>query len=190
MADNAERMYDLINDLDALIDTSISIIPGRLIVSAKELTRICDALPDAIPDEIADAKVILKKKDEILQEAKLRAERIIQDAQADRYKLLNESNLHKAMEEDAKKFRQAVYDECQQIKMAAFNEAQELRLNAKNESLRMREGSHNYAEELLSKLEQDLDGMYQEVKNSQLRLQQLKSSVSAQQQQMNNEQMR
>ena len=55
MADNAERMYDLINDLDALIDTSISIIPGRLIVSAKELTRICDALPDAIPDEIADA---------------------------------------------------------------------------------------------------------------------------------------
>ena len=187
MADNAERMYDLINDLDALIDTSISIIPGRLIVSAKELTRICDALPDAIPDEIADAKVILKKKDEILQEAKLRAERIIQDAQTEKYKLLNESNLHKAMEEDAKKFRQAVYDECQQIKMTAFNEAQELRLTAKNESLKMREDSHNYAQQLLNNLEQDLNRLYQIVINGQQRLQELRTSDSMQQQQVNME---
>ena len=51
----------------------------------------------------------LKKKDEILQEAKLRAERIIQDAENERYKLLNESSLNKAMEEHAEKFRQTVF---------------------------------------------------------------------------------
>ena len=38
---------------------------------------------------------------EIIQEAKLHAERIIQDAENERYKLLNESNLSKAMEEHA-----------------------------------------------------------------------------------------
>ena len=190
MADNTERMYDLINDLEALMDNSISIFPGRLIVSAKELSRICDTLPDTIPVEIADAQVILKKKDDILQEAKLRAEQIIQDAQNQRYKLLNESNLHKAMEEDAKKFRQAVYDESQQIKMNAFNEAQELILNAKNESLRMKEDSHNYAQQLLNNLEQDLNRLYQVVINGQQRLQELRTTDSAQQQTNNREQAR
>ena len=182
MADDTERMYNLIDDLGALLDDGISIFPGRLMVSAKELARIYDAFPDAITAEINDARVILKKKDEILQEAKLRAERIIQDAQAEKYKLLNESNLHRAMEEEAKKFRQTVYDECQQIKMAAFNEAQELRLNAKNESLRMREGSQDYAQQLLNKLQQDLDSLYQDVMNSQQRLQQLKNAELAKQQ--------
>lgn len=182
MADEAERMYNLIDDLGALLDDGISIFPGRLMVSAKELARIYDAFPDAVTAEINDARVILKKKDEILQEAKLRAERIIQDAQTERYKLLNESNLHKAMEEEAKKFRQTVYDECQQIKMTAFNEAQELRLNAKNESLRMKEDSHNYAQQLLNNLEQDLNRLYQVVINGQQRLQELKSSAEAQQQ--------
>ena len=182
MADEAERMYNLIDDLGTLLDDGISIFPGRLMVSAKELARIYDAFPDAVTAEINDARVILKKKDEILQEAKLRAEQIIQDAQNQRYKLLNESNLHKAMEEEAKKFRQTVYDECQQIKMTAFNEAQELRLNAKNESLRMKEDSHNYAQQLLNNLEQDLNRLYQVVINGQQRLQELKSSAEAQQQ--------
>ena len=187
MADDTERMYNLIDRLGALLDDGISIFPGRLMVSAKELANIYDAFPDAVTAEINDARVILKKKDEILQEAKLRAERIIQDAQTERYKLLNESNLHKAMEEEAKKFRQTVYDECQQIKMTAFNEAQELRINAKNESLRMREDSHNYAQQLLNNLEQDLNRLYQVVINGQQRLQELRTTDAAQQQ-MNNEQ--
>ena len=186
MADDAEKMYNLIDDLGALLDDGISIFPGRVMVSAKELTRIVDAFPDAITAEINDARVILKKKDEILQEAKLRAERIVQDAENEKYKLLNESSLNKAMEEYAQKFRQTVYDECQQIKMSAFNEAQELRLNARNESIKMKEDSHNYAQQLLNNLEQDLNRLYQVVINGQQRLQELKTSDSAQQ---NQEQM-
>ncbi len=179
----SEKMFDLIDDLTALIDESPSfLIPGRLLISSKELCRIVDAFPNAISDEINDAKIILKKKDEILQEAQLKAERIIQDAENQRYKLLNESSLNKAMEEYAEKFRQTVFDECQQIKMAAFNEAQELRLSAKNDSIRMKEESQSYAQQLLNNLEQDLNKLYQVVMNGQQRLQEMRVADNANQQ--------
>jgi len=178
MARSEDKMFDLIDDLDVLYDDGIGIFPGKIIVNAKELYRIKEAFPDAINNEINDARIILKKKDEILQEAKLRAERIIQDAENERYKLLNESSINKAMEEHAEKFRQTVFDECQQIKMAAFNEAQELRLNAKNESIRMKEESQSYAQQLLNNLEQDLNRLYQVVMNGQQRLQEMKQNDS------------
>ncbi len=181
MAESVNKMFDLIDDLSALCDDGIPCFPGKIIVSSKELYKIVNAFPNAISDEISDARIILKKKDEILQEAKLRAERIIQDAENERYKLLNESSLNKAMEEHAEKFRQTVFEECQQIKMSAFNEAQELRLNAKNESIRMKEESQEYAQQLLNNLEQDLNRLYQVVMNGQQRLQEMKSNDAMQQ---------
>lgn len=182
MAESIDKMFDLINDLSTLCDDGIPIFPGRMIVNTKELYKIVNAFPNAISDEINDARIILKKKDEIIQEAKLRAERIIQDAENERYKLLNESSLNKAMEEHAEKFRQTVFEECQQIKMAAFNEAQELRLSAKNDSIKMKEESREYAQQLLNNLEQDLNRLYQVVMNGQQRLQEMKSADSMQQQ--------
>ena len=181
MGESEAKLFDLIDELTALNDDAIPIFPGRIMVSHKELSRIIASFPKAVTDEINDARIILKKKDEILQEAKLRAERIIQDAENERYKLLNESSLNKAMEEHAEKFRQTVFEECQQIKMAAFNEAQELRLNAKNESVKMKEDSQEYAQQLLNNLEQDLNRLYQVVKNGQTSLQQMKSADSMQQ---------
>ena len=110
MGESEAKLFDLIGELEALIDDAIPILPGRIIVSQKELSRISDSFPKAVTDEINDARIILKKKDESIQEAKLRAERIIQDAENERYKLLNESSLNKAMEEHAEKFRQTVFE--------------------------------------------------------------------------------
>ncbi len=181
MAESVNKMFDLIDDLNALCDDGIPVFPGHMVIKTKELYKIVNAFPNAISDEINDARIILKKKDEILQEAKLRAERIIQDAENERYKLLNESSLNKAMEEHAEKFRQTIFEECQQIKMAAFNEAQELRINAKNESIKMKESSQEYAQQLLNNLEQNLNKLYQEVMNGQQRLQEMRSNDTMQQ---------
>ena len=180
MADTEAKMFDLIDALEALYEEGIPVFPGRLVIDSKKLYSITNAFPSAISNEINDARIILKKKDEILQEAKIRAERIIQDAENERYKLLNESSLNKAMEEHAEKFRQTVFEECQQIKMAAFNEAQELRLNAKNESIKMKEDSQEYAQQLLNNLEQDLNRLYQVVMNGQQKLQEMRQADSMQ----------
>jgi vacuolar-type H+-ATPase subunit H len=178
MTEPEAKMFDLIDALGVLCDEGIPVFPGRSIVDTKKLYRILNAFPNAVTDEINDARIILKKKDEILQEAKLRAERIIQDAENERYKLLNESSLNKAMEEHAEKFRQTVFEECQQIRAAAANEAQEIRLSARNDSMRMKEGSQEYAQQLLNNLEQDLNRLYQVVKNGQTSLQEMKANDS------------
>ena len=82
------------------------------------------------------------------------------------------------MEEHAEKFRQTVFEECQQIRAAAANEAQEIRLSARNDSMRMKEGSQEYAQQLLNNLEQDLNRLYQVVKNGQTSLQEMKANDS------------
>ena len=180
MSDKMNRIYELLGELDALMQDGIPILPGRIIVNQKELYKITHAFEETVPEEIQDARLIINKKDEIIQEAKLHAERIIQDAENERYNLLNESNLSKAMEEHAEKFRQSVFEECQQIKMQAFNEAQELRLNAKNEAINLKDNSQRYAQEVLVKLEQVLNSLYQDVMNNQQQLQEMKTSESMQ----------
>ena len=181
MAETEAKMFDLIDALEALDEECIPIFPGRSIIDVKKLRGIISAFPGSISNEINDARIILKKKDEILQEARLRAERIIQDAENERYKLLNESSLNKAMEENAEKFRQTVFEECQQIKISAFNEAQELRLSAKNDAVKMKEESQCYAQHLLNNLRDDLDRLYEVVVNGQQRLQQIRANEGMQQ---------
>ena len=176
MSESVNKMFDLIDDLSALCDDGIPIFPGRIIVNQKELYKIVNSFPNAISDEINDARIILKKKDEILQQAKLRAESIIQDAHNERSKLLNASRMQKDVEEQAERYKQAVIEECKQIRMVAFNEAQELRLSAKNEAIRLKEASQNYAQETLAKLEQNLNALYQEVMNGQQRLQEMRQN--------------
>ncbi len=180
MAESINRMYELIDELNALMEDGIPILPGRIIVNQKELYRITHGFDESVPEEIQGARRIINKKDEIIQEAKLHAERIIQDAENERYKLLNESNLSKAMEEHAEKLRQSVFEECQQIKMQAFNEAQELRLNSKNEAINLKENSQKYAQNILVRLEQMLNSLYQDVMNNQQQLQEIKTSESVQ----------
>lgn len=181
MSDKIDRTYELIDELSTLMQDGIPILPGRIIVSQKELYKIAHAFEETVPEEIQDARVIINKKDEILQEARMHAEKIIQDAENERYKLLNESNLNKAMEEHAEKFRQTVFEECQQIKMQAFNEAQELRLNSKNEAISLKDNSQRYAQEVLVKLEHILNSLYQDVMNNQQQLQEMKNSEAMQQ---------
>ena len=180
MSELINRMYELIDELNTLMEDGIPILPGRIIVNQKELYKITHAFEETVPEEIQDARRIINKKDEILQEAKIRAERIIQDAENEKYKLLNESNLSKAMEEHAEKFRQSVFEECQQIKMQAFNESQELRLNSKNEAIALKEHSQKYAQEILVRLEQMLNSLYQDVMNNQQQLQEMRTSDSLQ----------
>jgi len=182
MVNSESGLFDLIEELQALVDDGATFIPGRIMVNLKTLSRIAEALPESVPKEINDARTILKRQNEILQEAKIKAEKIIQDAENERYRLLNESSLNKAMEEHAEKFRQAVFEECQQIKMNAFNEAQEVRINAKNDSIRLKEDSQTYAQQLLNNLQQDLDRLYQVVLNGQERLKEMRAADSMQQQ--------
>jgi len=168
MSQTAEKMYDLIGRLEQLMESGLHVVPGLYIaVKSKELSRIISAFPDAVDNEIRDAHIILRKKEDILQEARIKADRIIADAENDRHRLLSESSVLRDIEEKAQKFKQEVIDECENIKMRAFNEAEGVRLATTEEAIKIKEGAQAYAQNVLNKLEGDLNQLYQVVMNGQ-----------------------
>jgi len=168
MSQTAEKMYDLIGRLEQLMESGLHVVPGLYIaVKSKELSRIISAFPDAVDNEIRDAHIILRKKEDILQEARIKADRIIADAENDRHRLLSESSVVRDIEEKAQKFKQEVIDECENIKMRAFNEAEGVRLATTEEAIKIKEGAQAYAQNVLNKLEGDLNQLYQVVMNGQ-----------------------
>ena len=60
MTESVNKMFDLVDDLGTLCDDGIPVFPGRIIVNQKELLKIVNAFPNAISDEINDARIILK----------------------------------------------------------------------------------------------------------------------------------
>ncbi len=177
MSQADEKLYDLISDLERLSEESFPVFFFKLI-KTKELQRIIDIFPSVVQNEIRDAHVILRKKEEILQDSRIKAERIIANAESDRNRLLSESSILKDIEEKAQKFRQDVMEECEAIKMKAFNEAEGVRLDATQEAIKIREGAQNYAQSVLEKLEGDLNQLYQIVMNGQQYLNEMRAEES------------
>ncbi len=168
MAEEGLELYALHQKLDDLYEEGFHIIPNHLmIVKSKELARIVDSFPEAIDESIKIARRILRNKEELIQEAKIKAERIIQDAENERRRILDESSLRREMEEQAKAFREKVIQECENIKMKAFGEAEGIRIASNEDALKMKDGAQAYAQQILSKLEQDLNSLFQVVKNGQ-----------------------
>ena len=167
MSPSEEKMYDLIDRLNQLWETGFHILPPLIVVKSQELSRIISSFPDAISNEIRDAHVILRKKDDIIQDAKMKAERIITEAENERHRFLNESSLNKAVEERAREIREQVIKECEAIKMKAFNEAESTRLAAQEEAIKIKEGAQRLAQEILNKLDGDLKQLYQVVATNQ-----------------------
>lgn len=168
MVQEGLKLFALYDKLQELFDEGFHIVPSHLmVVKSKELGRIIDAFPDAIDEGIKMAKHILRNKEELIQEAKNKAERIIQDAENERRHILDESSLRREMEEQANAFREKVIQECENIKMKAFGEAESIRIASSEEALKMKDGAQVYAQQILGKLEQDLNNLFQIVKNGQ-----------------------
>ncbi len=176
MSQSCGKIYELVDALEHLWDTGVNIVPGHfVVVKSKELAGIISSFPDAIGHDIEDARLVLKKKEDIIQEARLKADRIISDAESDRHRILSESSILRDIEEKAQKFRQEVLDECQEIKMKAFNEAEDVRLKASGEAIKIKDGAQEYAQSILTKLEGDLNQLYQVVMNGKQYLADIKA---------------
>ena len=161
-----EKFYDLIDELQKVKDDGIN-FPGWIFVKSKDLEEVIEAMFDMTKAAFNNAETIVKREREILQDAKSKAERIIQDAENDRNRILSESNILREIEEKAQKYRQEVLDECADIKMNAFHEAEDKRLEASEAAAKIKDGAQQYAQNVLGKLQNDLNQLYQIVMNGQ-----------------------
>lgn len=170
MNSQQDVVYNLMNELEDALDKGFPIFGFYSLVKKDIVTTLLDKIYAALPDEIKEARALLRRKDELQYEAQQKAEKIVADAQAEANRLLSESDLLRAVQREAEKIKEQVINECEDIKRKAADEAESIRLQAYDESSRIKDGASIYAEQLLTNLEQNLGQMQEIVKNGQVQL--------------------
>ena len=170
MNSQQDVIYGLMNELEDALDHGLPLLGSVSIVRKDTVTNILDKLYAALPDEIKEARALLRRKDELQYEAQQRSEKIIADAQAEANRLLSESDLLRAVQREAEKIKEQVITDCEDIKRKALDEAESVRNQAIDEATRIKDGATVYAEQVLVSIEQNLGQLQEVVKNGQLQL--------------------
>lgn len=170
MNSQQDVIYGLMNELEEALDKGLPLLGSVSIVKKDNVTNILDKLYAALPDEIKEARALLRRKDELQYEAQQRAEKVISDAQAEANRLLSESDLLRAVQREAEKIKEQVITDCEDIKRKALDEAESVRNQAIDEATRIKDGATVYAEQVLASIEQNLGQLQEVVKNGQLQM--------------------
>ena len=170
MNSQQDVIYGLMGDLEEALDKGFSPFGYYSVVKKDTVTDLLDRLYAALPDEIKEARALLRRKDELQYEAQQKAEKIIADAQSEANRLLSENDLLRAVQKEAEKIKEQVIEDCEEIKRKAADEADAIRSQALDEALRIKDGSSAMSEQILASLEQNLAQMQEIVKNGQVAL--------------------
>ena len=175
-----QKVYDLMSELEEALDKGLPLLGFYSVVKKDTVTNILDQLYAALPDEIKEARSLIRRKDELQFEAQQKAEKIISDAQNEANRLLSESDILRAVQKEAEKIKEQVIAECEENKRRAADEAEIIRTQALDEASRIKDGASVYAEQLLANLEQNLGQMQEIVKNGQVALEKRRMETESQ----------
>ena len=167
-------VYDLLKMLELALDDGYSVLKYT-VVNKKEMEDLIDRIYSAMPVEVREAQLFMKRKEELQNEAQQKAAKIIQDAQAEADRLLSESDRIKAIEREGIRIKNEVVADCENIKHTALQDTEKIRLQATDEAIKIREGAELYAQKVLASLEDNLTQLQQGVKNCQIYMEQIKS---------------
>ncbi len=177
MSSQQDVIYGLMNELEEALDKGFPLLSNLAIVKKDTVVNILDKLYAALPDEVKEARALLRRKDELQYEAQQRAEKTIADAQAEANRLLSESDLLRAVQREAEKIKEQVINDCEDIKYKALEEANSVRTQAFDEAMRMKDSASVYAEQILTGLEQNINQLHEIVKDNQIQLERKRSEV-------------
>jgi len=177
MSSQQEVIYGLMSELDEALNGGLSLLGSFTIVKKDTVSDILDKIYSQLPDEVKEARSLLRRKDELQYEAQQKAEKIISDAQSEANRLLSESDLLRAVQREAEKIKEQVINDCEDIKRKAMEEANALRSQAMDEALRMKDGASVYAEQILTGLEQNINQLHEIVKDNQIQLERKRTEI-------------
>ena len=140
----------LIDKLDDLIHNARSVpLTDSVMLDREEIYDLLDQMRSTIPEEVKQARWIVKERQEMLAEAKTEAERIQAEAQ--------------------EKAEQAA-SETEVVRLAEKN-AQKIIEDAREREREIRLGAEDYADEVLNNLEVNLEKFLAAVRRGRERLQ-------------------
>ena len=148
----------LIDKLDDLVHNSKPVpLTDQVRVDKEEIYDILDQMRATIPEEIKQARWIVKERQEMLAEAKREAERIVKESHDEQARLISEEMVVKQAE----------------------RQAEEIIEEARAREREIRLGAEDYADDILNTLEVNLQKFTQAVQRGRDRLQGRDSTEAA-----------
>ncbi len=172
------EVYELLKMLEIALEDGFA-ISKFAIINKREFETLIDRIYAALPPEVQEARVFMKRKEELQNEAQQQAAKIVQDAQNEANRLVSESELRKAIERDGIRLKNEVVAEMESIKHVSMQDAEQVRLQATEEAMKIREGAELYAKQVLTSLEDNLTQLQQVVKNGQIYMEQIKNDSAS-----------
>lgn len=148
----SSRIEQLIDEIEEYIDSCKyqTFSNSKILVNKDEIEELIRELRVKTPDEIKRYQRIIQNKEEILNDAKARAEQLIKDTTIQRTELISE---HQIM--------QQAYAQADEVVTAAHRQAQELLDRAVMEANEMRMSAMQYTDDLLAHVESIIAGSMQ-----------------------------
>lgn len=172
-------IYKLLDKLEMMILKGLPVpFTPFVVINHEKVIDVLDKIRACIPNEIQEAHSIIKRSEDIQNEAQRRAEHILMEAKEKAERILSESELLKAVQSEAERIRGEVISEVETLRRQAMEEADLIRAKATAESNAIRDGSDRYAESVLSSLDKNLCEMHSIVKNAQSHLSRTRTDSS------------
>ncbi len=140
----------LIDRIEELIDTGKNVpLSSNKMVDPDKIYELIDEIRAQFPDELKQARWIVKERQEMIEEAEREANRILEDAKSRADQIAAE----------------------QEIVKLAEQQAADILDNARNREREIRLGAEDYADEMLANLEVNLGKLLTAVQRGRDRLQ-------------------
>lgn len=97
-------LEDLVRQLEEIIRTAKNMpLSSSALIDRKEVLDVVETLKRSIPEEIARARAIIRDRDEVVERARMQAERVLERAQTEREALLSKTEIVQAASREAER---------------------------------------------------------------------------------------
>jgi vacuolar-type H+-ATPase subunit H len=118
--EGALGLEGVLDALDRVIDAARAMpLSSSVMVNRGEVTGLLRELRDGLPEEVAQARWVVRERDGILEHARNDAEQILADARAERDAMLDEDYLVRAAKDEAGRVIDAAHETARQLRLEA-----------------------------------------------------------------------
>ena len=121
-------IYNLLDQLESTIEGSKRAFmqTDKIIVDPEELYKIIDQIRSSVPDDIRDAQWVKREEEQIKRKAQEDYERIIEEARARAQELVSETEVYRLAEIRVREILEEANQAAHDITLGAFNYADDI----------------------------------------------------------------
>jgi len=172
-----------LNRIEEILFDSLHIpFTQRTVVDEETLLAQLDLVRENLPAAFNEAEKIVRQREEIILQAEEYAQEIMEAAERRADQILDEMGIIQQAELEANQIRKRVQQECEAIQEQTLSEIERMRLQAQQELEQMRQlaladcediqnGADEYADAVLTSIEQQLSEMLRVIRNGRKQLQ-------------------